>query len=597
MTSGRRESHPWRPVLMLGSLCLLIWPRVAATAFNCVANASVPPLLRAESITDQAADVTIVCFEGTPTPDGQPIPAFDVRLVANTSVTSRVLANPWSEVLLLLDDPGSSFPGSPSTQAPCHGPDGICSNNGNGQGRANGTNPNYYVGQGTGTNVNVFQGYVEAGNTVVFPSVPIDAPGGVEMRILRITNLRLDAHALAAGGGFEATAQVSFEGASPPPLDNAIVTVGYATSSAEFSVRDAGNTGPLSSAVPISQCASIMNVKIGTLRFAETGGTTFKKLSAASSSLMPTEVDQQNVPGVIYNTETGFYSAEFVGSPARGSLDRAGLADSGTRLRAAFNNVPAGVSIYVDNIPSGSGDVARRTASESGTFAGTGDTPGGPVGTSAVSLADGSGVAVWELTDVNSVARTDLDVGVYVSYAGAPPALGSATVNAGFAPVSGDATGPVPRFADTSSGFALFAVAAGPECDALCGGACEDGDACTGYDACAPDGRCVSPAALSGFPRAACEIGRLEPSGLCSGVTFSRGLERLIDKNRARALTLLGQAESTSKPARQDRLLRKTGARLRRIDRKVQRMGRLVDSCRGTIAGIVAAGTASIDAL
>src|SRR5205823_14382344 len=59
----------------------------------------------------------------------------------------------------------------------------------------------------------------------------------------------------------------------------------------------------------------------------------------------------QNVPGTIYNTESGFYSlAGLTASTGPGTTTAAspniGLADTGTRLKAIFSNIPAGVSVF-----------------------------------------------------------------------------------------------------------------------------------------------------------------------------------------------------------------------------------------------------------
>jgi len=39
-------------------------------AFNCVANAGLPPIVRAEGITELVGDLILNCNNGTPTPAG-----------------------------------------------------------------------------------------------------------------------------------------------------------------------------------------------------------------------------------------------------------------------------------------------------------------------------------------------------------------------------------------------------------------------------------------------------------------------------------------------------------------------------------------------
>src|SRR5262249_10985375 len=76
----------------------------------------------------------------------------------------------------------------------------------------------------------------------------------------------------------------------------------------------------------------------------------------------------QNQPGLIYNTESGFYADadDASGQPGIGAR-----ADYATRLKLTFNNVPAGVSLWVDHngFKGGVPDpLIVLTASEAGPF-------------------------------------------------------------------------------------------------------------------------------------------------------------------------------------------------------------------------------------
>jgi hypothetical protein len=76
----------------------------------------------------------------------------------------------------------------------------------------------------------VFQGIVNA-NSVTFNGVPILAPGATGSRILRVTNVRLNANSLYAGpfaGAAPAQAAISFNGALSASL-GANAHVGYVT--------------------------------------------------------------------------------------------------------------------------------------------------------------------------------------------------------------------------------------------------------------------------------------------------------------------------------------------------------------------------------
>jgi len=76
-------------------------------ALQCVANAGVPPTVRAEGLTELVGDVVLNCNGGTPTPFGQVVPQANVTIFLSTNITSRLTASPFSEALLMIDEPHS----------------------------------------------------------------------------------------------------------------------------------------------------------------------------------------------------------------------------------------------------------------------------------------------------------------------------------------------------------------------------------------------------------------------------------------------------------------------------------------------------------
>jgi hypothetical protein len=165
----------------------------------------------------------------------------------------------------------------------------------------------------------------------------------------------------------------------------------------------------------------------------------------------------------------------------------AGLADWGTRLKAVFNNIPNGVSLYVSvaGTPIGGPDIALLTSSETGAYApvsaSSNITPalvsgfvpnsngttfsGTPAGAAQLTVTNGSATAVWE--DLYSDPNTfvSLSFGVYLIYTANPgansPALGTSTVNMSYAPTSTVTTASsanIPRFADTSTATNVFTI-------------------------------------------------------------------------------------------------------------------------------------------
>ena len=423
-------------------------PDASGAALSCSATVSVTPSIRAAGLSEQVGDVVVSCTGGTPTSNGMQIPGVNFQFFTNTTVTSRLLADPWGEPLVLLDEPAGQF------QAPCTSASGICTNTGNGNGSG------YYVGQG-GSNVNVFQGKVNV-NSITWFGVPFDAPGSGN-RVLRFTNIRVNASSLAPGSAAGATpviVSISASGATSVPIPNPVVTVGFVQDALTSSTLTADSSGPLSTPVTFASCAGVATARVATLRYSELSGTAFKVRNIATTPASPLALGDQNVPGMIYNTETGFYNHAFPLGGIGGPLTNAGLADFGTRLKATFSDVPAGARLFVDTRPTTAGaTVAALTADEAGPFSAV--APGSSI--AEVPVVNGSGAAVWEILKTEPNTPETLNFAVYVTYAGNTPTPGgTATVGGGFGPTStsGTATsGPVPRFADRSSPTALFTLA------------------------------------------------------------------------------------------------------------------------------------------
>ena len=142
------------------------------------------PTVRAEGLTERVGDILLTCTGGTPTKVGTLVPAVNLTVFFNPAITSRLYPNAWSEVLLLIDEPGSGQQGTTNTQLACNSPNGTCPITGTGTGIGT-----YDGSQGR---PNVFQGQVDQ-NSVTFFSVPVDPPSTGTARVLRMTNLRINA--------------------------------------------------------------------------------------------------------------------------------------------------------------------------------------------------------------------------------------------------------------------------------------------------------------------------------------------------------------------------------------------------------------------
>ena len=489
-----------RIVLALAIVALFVG---AASAQNpplvCTANAAVPPTIRSEGFTEGVGDIVITCTGGPTTQfaggtQALGIPTANFTVFFGTNVTSRLLpvagASNASEALLMIDEPGApnlgTF-GSQQAQNLCPTPASGCITEGsqvvnNGNALANNAH-------------NVYQGLV-TGNQVTFLGVPVLAPGTTGARVFRITNVRVNAAGLNASGNAPAPVQafVSISGSTSLPLTNSQVIVGYATSGLTTALRNAGNTGNLGgSGTGFQQCVSTNSLGAGgsftgILQYTANFATAFKQRTATSGTpgtLLNgpfTGAAAQNTPGAIFsNSESMFIYPTLTGS--NGSM--AGLADFGTRFKAVFTNVPAGVTLLVSttNVPSNgvAGGTQANTATSFAVLVASETSPengnafpvinsstsSGTVSLATVTPVNGTATAVWEVVNSNTNTLQQFNFVVQMVFSAATatnnPATGPISVNMSFAPTpsqgaftassagSASSSLPIPRFADTST--------------------------------------------------------------------------------------------------------------------------------------------------
>jgi hypothetical protein len=527
-----------RMIPVLAVIAFLLGSAVTASAqgpFQCFANGGVSTPARSEGITELVGDLVLNCIGGVPTVPGGVIPPVNIQIFLNTALTSRLLtasgaSTQYSEALLLLDEP------APGAQFACAAPSAVgtvCVGYGNGLGTANAPSAFGYYGPGTagastvapactqtatfgcpGNNKNVFQAIQTTSNSVTFLGVPIDPPGTSGSRVVRITNVRGNANALGVAGA-NATPTPIVETISPTPaqflpVSNPSQTVAFIQRGLTFGLfNSATSTTALSKT--LQQCDNTRSAAtqttatiIGALRYTENFATAFKKRfttgSTANPSNGPTASVQQNSLTVgTYNTESGFVSnlgamATLPSGAQTGSPSTtAGFADWGTRVKAVFNNIPNGVTLFVDtdgvwsgtlglgqdnaatavtcnnvlNVYTGCLDHFSLTSSEAGAYSPVGSTSTSPNGnhTTQLTVTNGTAVAVWEDLDSDPNTFASVNFGVWVQYTASPgtnsPSLATATVNGAYAPTSTvtvAAAANVPRFADTSTANNIFTV-------------------------------------------------------------------------------------------------------------------------------------------
>jgi len=478
-----------RMIPVLAVLAFLLGSAVTASAqpsLSCTTNGGVNTPDRAEGLTELVGDFQVTCTGGIPTAPGLAIPTVTIQIFLNTQITSRCMESTssvgclglHSEALLLLDDP------APANQFGC--PNNTCLNVGNGLG----TSPYgalTQTGAGTagnpgiaGANKNVFQGIQTAANSITFLGIPIDPPGTSGNRIIRITNIRGNANGLGVASGNNAPTSITETITATPfnflPVSGlATQAVGSVQLGLDFSLRSTATTGNAFTTVTAQQCVSnpatnvAPTVPIAWLRYRELFSTAFKKRSILASAANPSgTANQDDLTVGTFNTETGFQNSSLtlpfpsVANTAGAAL--VGQADWGTRLKAVFNGIPAGVRLYVGT-DSTSGvspapiDTAHLTSAETGAYAAV------AAGITELTITNGSATAVWEVLDSDANSFANLNFPVYIRYIASPgtnsPALGTATVNGSYAPISTvtvAVSANVPRFADTSTAKNLFTL-------------------------------------------------------------------------------------------------------------------------------------------
>jgi hypothetical protein len=480
--------------------------------YGCIAMGSVPPSVRSESYADNTGDIVLQCsggqassmYQAPPTSGTASVLGFaNVTVFYTAPVTSRILgsgtgtsAAAASEALLMIDEPlvGSGFGYQVACGSTVAGGVATLQNGCNAQLDPNGKiSPSVYGG-------------VVSGQSVTFFGVPMIPPATAgAIRIYRITNVRV------SGGGSAASAAVptpvigyvSITGAQAVPVSNSAQTVAYIQSGLTTTFRNAANGAAATLPSGFMQCVTVNDSGTnrwgttagGFFRFSENFGNAFKVRSNAqvvdqTTGVAVTNLDItgagnnnptfESVPGqIMNNTESGFYFPGYMsGSYA------AGIADTGTRLKAVFNNVPAGVRVYVSFTnyntvaPSTiSSNSYAQLVSTTGSGESTTDFSGLPnvtVGTDIISggaavelpVINGQAVAVWEVTSSLPFQLENFDFAWSVRYQGSPstnsPAPGAGTVNLSFAPVNTTtgtnivASTPIPRFGDTSTATRLF---------------------------------------------------------------------------------------------------------------------------------------------
>ncbi|HEV8413012.1 MAG TPA: hypothetical protein VGQ49_05415 [Bryobacteraceae bacterium] len=538
----------------------------SAQAFQCQTNTSNVPLVRAEGYTELLGDILLDCTGGIPTAPNQSVPTVNltVALDQGVNITSQVTAIVNSveflEALVIIDEPNS--PSNPTrpllncgrTSAPDNTPAGagVCPITGDGVhgGGSTGAANTY---DGTANHPNVFQGRSfrligGAPNQMVFSGLPVDPPGTVCPnqpsqplchRFIRITNIRGDATAVAVVSSTNTrpiNASLNANPFSGLPVDaqsRPIATVQLGLSGGLNAPKldfiqcsqlgpTPGNPGQSQNLIWTFQ-ESFNNVfKAQSLTQTLNNGTAkpnYKYNGGVGLGGNPNTQQgvllNQNVPGAVYDSESGFVNAfaatqgdnpsnPLTGTPGAGvpfdntggaantGFAKAGIASQGTRLWLGFSSIQAGTSVSVPNVIAltsvvgGAQTGVAVLINGANANSGFGGSPAGP-GSTTVAGAGTGGFAVYEVFFADPTALERAAIKMTVSgfpnlplnlpTPGAPPSQVTGSFAPFYAQVPGvreaaflsgsEVTGvpgvlagtlPIPRFLQLAPAVTLFQI-------------------------------------------------------------------------------------------------------------------------------------------
>ena len=239
-------------------------------------------------------------------------------------------------------------------------------------------------------------------------------------------------------------------------LSNSSLTVAFAHSGLVYQIRNAADTSALST-VDMSSCASGSQCGVATLRFQE---------NFATASKIKLQGSAQNVPGAVYNSESGFFDPNW--ATTNPSIAGAGAADFATRFKADFHGIPAGAQLWVA-VADGSSR-STLTASEGGPLSPiSATTVIGGFPAAQLTATNGAATAIWEVTGPNPAQVDTFDFPVWVVFPAQSTPSGILTINEALAPDPDDgafnindgssaqnSSFPVPRFTSiVPSGMAI----------------------------------------------------------------------------------------------------------------------------------------------
>jgi hypothetical protein len=427
-----KEMADFRKMLfVLAGLMILIGTASAQTGVSCTAFVANQPILRQEGVTEPAGDILLNCV-GVPTQAQTQAQTLSLY-VNGAAITSRQLYS------------GSTVPNSIPTEAAL------------------------LVNDNAAT---ATQGYLQNG-ALVFSGFTLPTTGSFTVRV---TNVRVNANSVAAGTFITGTILATF-----PIQNQSSLVLGVAQASLSVAVSSTSNFAQCTSTPTAGSSINVLTVK-------ELVQSAFKSpavclVATGNGTPCPaanTTPGQWYQPGVNTESQTVLNGVSLGGvlgnAPSPGVfVDQVGAipgqADSATRIRLNFSNIPAGVTIslpvsvgvgsngttYVSGgtaVPSNVTLVSQIVATTAGDVATFSAASG-----NSVSLTS-AGSVTYQVTLQQGAAIDSFAIPVTVTYTYTPPSTpntGSILVSATYAPTSAEISTSsfnqvpgIPRFADTS---------------------------------------------------------------------------------------------------------------------------------------------------
>jgi len=399
---------------VLVGLLLVVSSASAQSTLACTAYVANQPIMRQEGSTEPAGDIIIQC-QGTPL--GAQLLSQTLSLYTSATITSRTEVSSTSGMLSIPTDAALIVNDNTTLAA---------------------------------------QGMLQNG-ALVFSNFLLPTAG--TQFTIRITNVRINANALATGSFVTGTILATF-----PISNQAGLVLGAVQTSLSVSVTSPAPT--------LAQCQSQTAASLlGNVKISELVNTAFKNQGSSTTN----GVGQWYQNGVNTESQTIFTNYPTTGSQAWSSslVATPGQADAATRIRVNISNIPAGVTVYLPvSVSSGTtgqieavsgGDLASSTAP--GTFSvASGSTAGGSSVTYTTYVAfTTSGSLTYQIVSQNGSGIDSFSFPIYVSYtytAPSTPNVGTVLVSATYAPTTAETSTQIPRFADTSVLTPLFTIAA-----------------------------------------------------------------------------------------------------------------------------------------